>query len=146
MMNHYQTETEITALVNQFRSQTLPSTAWTHQAHLTVGLWFVKNYSFEEAVCYLRGGIITYNYSVGGQNTPQKGYHETLTLFWAKIIAQFIHDHIKLNLLDLCNAFLESEMASKELPLKFYTPNRVFSTSARAFWIEPDLQTLDISS
>lgn len=140
---HYQTESEIENLVTQFQNQTLPPPAWTHEAHLTVAVWHLKNHTLPEATCLLRSGIITYNKASGGKNTPTGGYHETITLLWIKIIHDFVCKNSDINLLDLCNAFLASEYATREFPLQFYSRELLFSTDARAFWVEPDLKNLN---
>jgi hypothetical protein len=126
---------EINHIVEKFRDRTLPISEWTHQAHLVVGLWFSKHYTHEEAVCYLRSGIIAYNNAVGTENSPQKGYHETLTLFWAKVARDFVESHTNLDLESLCNTFLVSALASKEYPFQFYSREELFSTKARAFFV-----------
>ncbi len=132
---------QIEALVDGFRGLTLPlpKERWTHEAHLTVGAWFHKTHAEFEAICYLRSSIIAYNVSVGGKNTPEGGYHETLTLFWSRVIRYFVSAHKHLSLLELCNTFLDSPLASRELPLTYYTRETLFSTKARAVWVEPDL-------
>ena len=132
------TEAEILHLIDGFKNRTLPIEQWTHEAHLITALWFNKNYSEFEAICYLRSGIITYNISAGGENTPEKGYHETLTLFWSKIIRDFILKNVNLPLIELCDTLFKSEWTSKELPLQFYTRELLFSVRARASWVEPD--------
>ncbi len=129
------TLSEIDSLIERFRNQTLPIAEWTHQAHLVVGLWFSKHYTHEEAVCYLRSGIISYNNTVGTPNTPERGYHETLTLFWAKVARDFAEAHPDLDMESLCNALLTSEFATREYPLRFYSREELFSTKARAFFI-----------
>jgi hypothetical protein len=93
MKVYYNNHTEIEALINGFTSQTLPLIAWTHEAHLTVALWFLYHYSQAEATCLIRSGIIVYNKASGGENTPQKGYHETITLFWIKIIGNYLQNN-----------------------------------------------------
>lgn len=133
----YVNDEQISALVEGFRKRTLPASLWTHQAHLITGLWHHYHYSEMEAICLLRSGIITYNNSAGGENTPEKGYHETLTIFWSKILRHFIGAHPNLPLTETCNCFLESEWSSKDLPLKYYPREVLFSTEARALWIKP---------
>ena len=143
MKNHFVTLEEIEALVTGFLQQTLPVKEWTHEAHLTTALFLLRKYTFEEATCMLRSGIITYNKSTGGENTPTKGYHETLTIFWIKIISDYLRQNKEGNLLLLCNSFLKSEYASRDYALKFYTRELLFSTKARAFWSEPDKEKSD---
>ena len=90
IVKDYKTEEDIANLIEGFKSRTLPAAHWTHEAHLITGLWFNYNYSDLEAICFLRSGIISYNISSGGENTPEKGYHETLTLFWCRILNNFV--------------------------------------------------------
>lgn len=129
-------------LVSQFSDRTLPLSEWTHEAHLTVALWYLYQYTEAAAVCYLRSGIITYNQSLGGENTPQRGYHETLTLFWVKIIHHFIRKNPGLDLPALRQALLASPIASRDLPEQYYSKELLYSTHARAFWTEPDIKAL----
>ena len=142
VLKFFKTEEEIQTLVNGFRSRTLPAAQWTHEAHLITGLWFNYTYSYFEAICYLRGGIISYNLSTGGENTPEKGYHETLTLFWCRVLSDFTEKNRMLSLEEVCNRFLNSEWSSKDLPFQYYTRDILFSTKARARWVEPDRKSL----
>ena len=138
MTNFYANEKEIRDLVQSFRTKQLPEEKWTHEAHLTTGIWFLKNYNYHESICYLRSGIIEYNASLGNKNTPSNGYHETITLFWMQIMATFIKAHPNKNLLALCNAFLDSEFADKQLFAQYYHLETLFSVKARAVWVMPD--------
>jgi len=127
----------ILRVVDGFRDCTLPKEEWTHEAHLVTAIWFHVNHSRLESICYLRSGIIAYNLSLGGKNTPQDGYHETMTLFWCDTINKFVEANRSLSLVELVEKFLGSEMASKEYPLRFYARERIFSLEARATWVEP---------
>ena len=142
IIKDFKTEKNISNLVEGFKSRTLPAAHWTHEAHLITGLWFNYNYSELEAICFLRSGIISYNISSGGENTPEKGYHETLTLFWCRILNNFIKINEGLSLIDLCDKFLKSRWSSKELPLEYYSREVLFSLEARATWIAPNLRNL----
>ena len=97
----YRTEEDILNLIEGFKSRTLPAAQWTHEAHLITGLWFNYTYSELEAICFLRSGIISYNISSGGENTSEKGYHETLTLFWCRILNSFVTKNASLTLVEL---------------------------------------------
>lgn len=135
-------ETQILQLVAGFRDRTLPKEGWTHEAHLVTSIWFFSQFSMDEAICYLRSGIITFNHEKGGKNTPQDGYHETLTLFWCKIISDFVHKHQGLSLNVLCNNFIESEQAARDFPFRFYSKELLMSVKARARWVEPDIEPM----
>ena len=131
---------QIQVLVAQFEQRGLPKEAWTHEAHLITAIWYLHNYSKEEAICYIRSGIISYNIAVGTANTPTSGYHETITLFWIALIHEFIQDYPNASLDELVRAFLQSKFSSKSILLDFYSSDLLFSSKARAFWIAPDLK------
>ena len=138
----YSKEQEILNLVKHFQNQTLPKEEWTHEAHLTVACWYLLNHTIDEATCFLRSGIITYNAAVGGKNTATGGYHETLTVFWIQIIAQFFKKE-KGDLLTMVNQFLISDFADKTLPFQYYEKSFLMSTLCRARWMEPTLKNLE---
>ncbi|MEZ5039958.1 MAG: hypothetical protein R2828_08700 [Saprospiraceae bacterium] len=143
--NSSDTLSHIETLVHSFIAQTLPKEAWTHEAHLTVALWHLHVYSKDEAICFLRSRIITYNQVVGTENSPTSGYHETMTLFWIWIMDEFLK-HNAGELETLMTRFLHSKYADRQLPLKFYSRAHLFSTKGRAIWIAPDLQALHFAS
>ncbi|GJM35757.1 MAG: hypothetical protein DHS20C18_47580 [Saprospiraceae bacterium] len=131
------------ALVTAFEQRTLPEAMWTHQAHLTLGLWYLYQYTKAEALCRLRSGIISYNLSVGKKNTTSGGYHETLTLFWIEIIHQFLQQFGKNQpFKPTLHTFLESPLAHKDLPLQYYSREKLFTVEARGGWVCPDLKEI----
>ncbi|MFN0049308.1 MAG: hypothetical protein ACKVOU_09310 [Cytophagales bacterium] len=129
---------EIETLVKAFDEKTLPKTAWTHEAHLTVALWYVSNYSIEEAICRVKSGIMSYNLSLANENTGVSGYHETLTIFWMDVAHEFRLKNANFDVLALINEFLNSENASKTFPFQFYSKEKILSPLARSRYILPD--------
>ncbi|MFL6282899.1 MAG: hypothetical protein ACJ74Q_06990 [Pyrinomonadaceae bacterium] len=142
-MTTFRTTGEILALVRRFDDCTLPREDWTHAAHLTVALWHLLEYDWAEAVARVRAGIQRYNAAHGIRTTPTGGYHETLTLFWLRRVRAFLEEgrNEGRSLVSLANDLADS--ADGSLPLKYYTRERLFSTEARAAWVEPDLKRLD---
>ena len=136
------TKEKITTLVQDFIDKTLPVADWTHEAHLLVALWHLKQYSKAEATCYLRSRIISYNEVVGTKNSPRSGYHETMTLFWIWVVDEFLKRN-EGELAELANRFLSSKYAERRLPFQFYTKAKIVSIEARARWTAPDLQSLN---
>ena len=78
---------------------------------------------------------MSYNESVGGVNSPTNGYHETLTVFWLRVLNEFLKDKRSMSLYEICNLQLESPQSSKELPFQYYDKERLMSVEARATWI-----------
>lgn len=140
----FQSEAALQKLVEAFKDKTLPKEAWTHQAHLVVGLSFRLKHSEAETLSLLRVGIKSYNLAVGTANTDSSGYHESITYFWVWVIGQFLKDQDKAQSLDaLANALCTSSFAQEELPLQYYSRERLFSKEARLKYIAPDLQSLE---
>jgi len=128
--------------VQGFLARTLPKSQWTHHAHLRVGLWHALEYVDEQALDLLRERIRAYNESTSVANTDHSGYHETLTRFYLLAIRAFVRS------VDRGGSFgglvdeLIDRHGDRDLPLQYYTSERLFSAAARRAWIEPDLMPL----
>jgi hypothetical protein len=130
-------------LAARFQSCTLAKTEWTHQAHLVVGLWHVHRYGAEEALTRLRGGIKRLNESLGGVNTTTNGYHETITVAYVTLLAQYLeYGPPDLTLADRVVQLLESPLADRNALFTFYSRERLMSVPARMGQVEPDLAPL----
>jgi hypothetical protein len=141
------TDEAIEQLIARFRDHSLPTAEWTHEAHLVVGLYHVYYFQLEAAIYHLRAGIITYNQASGGQNTIEKGYHETITQFWARLMAQFLDQQGRDKALsELCATFLKSPLADQQIMLDYYSKDLLFSKTARALYVEPDLKGWDFTA
>ena len=136
-------EARILEIVQGFRDRTLPQPQWTHQAHLAVGLWHVLTLGEGEAANALRTGIRRYNEAVGTPNNDQRGYHETVTMFYVWAAARHIERHPGQSLLDLVNGFVEGELGAKSAPFAYWSREGLLSVAARHTWVEPDLQPLN---
>jgi len=142
----YKTEEEIKDLVEAFEARTLPIEKWTHEAHLTVAIWYLRSYRYYAALCLIRSGIIAYNIAAGGKNTPQSGYHETITLLWAWLIGTFLERYPgNESILHITNDFLKQPYVNREVLFQFYSRDLLFSIKARATWVEPDKHPLDFN-
>jgi hypothetical protein len=129
-------ETEL--FVRRFESHQLTEREWTHEAHILVLLWHLREEGLDYALCKLRPGIITFNAALGGQNSPTGGYHETLTLFWAMMGHRFVAQASAGNWEELWAEAQKSPLMDKRLPWQYYSEEQLFSTTARARWVAPD--------
>lgn len=137
---------EIVNLVKAFQNCTLPRSEWTHQAHLIIALWYLTHYSRLEAIKCIRERIQNYNNALGIKTTKDSGYHETITLFWVKIMFQYLTVKGKnSSLVDLVNG-LSQYNENPRLPLAYYSSDRLMSWQARQNWVEPDLKSLNNSA
>lgn len=142
LMHHYSVE-DITFLVDRFNNQSLLKSEWTHEAHLVVGIYFLKNYDFYEAICRLKSGIILLNKAHKIPNTSDNGYHETLTIFWAKIITTYLELRQENSIEMLVNKFLDSSLADTQLAFKFYDKKILLSSHYRTFYVKENRLAID---
>ncbi len=137
-MRLFHSESEIESLIEKFNTCTLPLEAWTHEAHLAMGVWYLRQYNLTQTMLLVRQRIILFNSSVGGPINFERGYHETLTWFWLKTVEAFLEKFERDKaLLETCNAFLSSEYALRDRALLFYQKEEIMSLEARTFLMMP---------
>ena len=124
-------------------SRTLPRAEWTHEAHLAATTYLLLKRPEIDVDRELPGLIRRYNESVGGVNSDSEGYHETITRLFLLGVRLFLEEaDASQPLHALVNELLLSPMGSRDWPLRFYSPQRLFSVEARRQFIEPDLRAL----
>jgi hypothetical protein len=122
----------------------LPKAEWTHEAHLGATTWLARERKDIALETGLPGIIRAYNESVGGVNDDSQGYHETITQCFIRAVRLHIVERPAGEPLDACvNALLLSDRGRRDWPLRFYSPERLFSVEARRNKVEPDLHVLD---
>ncbi len=122
------------AFLQSFVECSLGAKCWTHAAHVRMG-WLVLETSstFDEALERIRSGIMRFN-----STKNSIGYHETITIAFARLIASR----------RLTGESLESfvarnpDLQEKDCLKRFYSPAILASEEARHRFIEPDLADL----
>jgi hypothetical protein len=139
----YRTSAEVLRLVREFESCTLPRAEWTHHAHLVVALWYLVRHTEAEATKLTRDGIKRYNKACGVETTKTSGYHETITVFYIRAIRKFLSTANRdCTLAALANSLINI-CGDKNLPLEYYSRERLMSWEARTAWLEPDLKAFE---
>jgi hypothetical protein len=132
---------QIERVVRGFGDCTLPCEEWTHAAHLTVGLWYAREYPPGETLDRIRAGIKRYNVACGNQNTDTAGYHETITRFYMWLIGKYLAGVTDVSdWVAVTNALIEH--AGVNAPNRYYSRERLTSVAARLDWVPPDLQSM----
>jgi hypothetical protein len=134
---------EIERLVREFEACTLPSERWTHEAHLTVALWYLTRHADRDATRRIRAGIQRYNLSRGVEMTKDGGYHETLTLFYIRVIRRYLESACEAQTLAQLLDGLIATCGERNFPFEYYSRERLLSWDARTRWLAPDLKPLD---
>lgn len=126
------------ALWRSFHETTLPAALWTHAAHLRIAWLHLARYDLDEAHLRMRIGIIRLNAAHGLVETPQRGYHETLTRVWLILVraARALATGAD------STTVLAQPGLDRAAPLAYYTRDRLFSVEARARFVAPDLADL----
>jgi hypothetical protein len=136
-------EDEIDAFVAAFEEGTLPKVRWTHAAHLLTGACYVHCYGEADATDRMRRNVSAYNVAVGGQNTDTGGYHETITVFWIKVLAGFLREHPAMARAEFTRLAVDEFAGQKDYFRRYYDFDVVKSVEARRVWVAPGLVRLD---
>jgi multimeric flavodoxin WrbA len=132
------------ALWAAFQERALNTAEWTHTAHLRMAWMHLARYSLDEAHLLMRAGIMRLNTAQGLIETPQRGYHETITRVWLALVqeARQAETSSGATVATDSASFVAAHGFARELPLAYYSRERLFSVTARAIFVEPDLAPL----
>jgi hypothetical protein len=121
----------------------LARSEWTHEAHLAATTYLLLRRPDVDLDKELPTIIRRFNESVGGVNSETEGYHETITRVFLHGVRLFLAEADRgAPLHELVNELLLSPMGRRDWPLRFYSPERLFSVAARLSFVEPDLAAL----
>jgi len=140
------TEIEIDEFLAAFESGTLPKERWTHAAHLLAGACYVHRLGQSSAITHMRKCVRRYNEAVGGKNTATSGYHETITVFWIKILDALLLHTEPIARAKFAALAVERFASQRNLFRRFYDFDVVASTEARAEWIPPTCEEIEDSA
>jgi hypothetical protein len=134
----FTTDAEVLNMVALFERCEWPYPRWTHRAHLGVALSYLLAYPFEAALARVRHHIPLYNRSCGNPS----GYHDTITVLFMRRVQRYLQDHSDQPV--LAAAIEELAACDMQWPLRYYSPEHLWSAEARAGWVEPDRRPLDV--
>lgn len=137
MKTSYTSDDEIRTLVESFEACSFHPSEFRHYQHLTVALWYVWHLSPEEATAKMTAGIRRLAKTYG-----KMGYHETITLFWLRIVTSFLAENRSIRSLTKTANELIEHCNDKDLVLQFYSAELLATEKAKAEWVEPDLKPL----
>jgi hypothetical protein len=139
----FHSDAEIEHIGEGLLTCTLPKAEWTHEAHLAATTWLLLKRSDIDIDRELPGIIRRYNESVGGVNSDTEGYHETITRTFLSGVRLFLAEaDLRQPLHEIVNELLLSPMGRRDWPMRFYSPQRLFSMEARRSFVRPDLASL----
>ena len=135
----FHSDAEIEHIGEGLLERTLPRPEWTHEAHLAATTYLLLRRPDLDLDEQLPGIIRSYNESVGGVNSDTDGYHETITRVFLRGVRLFLAEaDVREPLHELVNELLLSPMGRRDWPLRFYSPELLFSVEARREFVPPD--------
>ena len=139
----FTTDAEIEHLGEGLLACTATREEWTHEAHLAATTYLELKRPDIDLDAELPGIIRRFNESVGGVNSDTEGYHETITRSFLHGVRLFLEgDDTREPLHSLVNKLLLSPMGRRDWPLRFYSPELLFSVAARRDFVAPDIAAL----
>lgn len=132
----YKTENEILAVVRGFENGTIARADWRHTEHLTVALYSLSHHDFDLATNKMRDGIFNLLKAFEVDVQKEMPYHETLTIFWLRTVADFANSKNGASIVETCNELVEK--FDKDFPLRFYSRGLLFSDNARRNFVDSD--------
>jgi hypothetical protein len=129
-----------TELLTAFEASTLLPDQWHHADHIRIAWLYLQQYPEEQAMDQLRAGLKRLIQAFGVIDAPDRGYHETVTRAWLKIVAAHIHHYGSES---NSTAFLQAHPHLQRTLLRaFYSPDQIRMPEAKHRFIEPDLTGL----
>lgn len=128
-------------LIEAFGRCAIPHGQWDHRAHLRVAYLYAKREPLGCALERFRTNLKKLNASHGVVDTATRGYHETITVAWMRVIAGLIREQGEYA---DSQAFLAANpnLLDKRFLQRFYSEGRLLSPEAKAGFIEPDREEL----
>lgn len=131
---------ELQRFVCAFNDGSLPRDYWSHSGHIAIAIHYLTQFAPQKALALIREQIRVYNERKGVKNTPSGGYHETLTVFWTGLLANFVATQPTYNpIVSTTAAAVEHFGHLATLPRFLYTFDVVTHPEARSKWIPPDI-------
>jgi len=139
---HFKKFEEIESLVRAFEHVEITPGCWDHRAHLTVACWYLLCRPFPDAARTMREGLHRHLTAWGIKTTLERGYHETITLCWMRLLKHHLSTmRVEKTLVELMNEVIE-KFADKDYLFAYFSRERLMSWEARQKWTEPDLKEL----
>ena len=128
-----------------FEAQTFPLEKWHHREHIRIAYLYLVRLPMDEAIQRVRSGIQALNAAHKVPDALDRGYHETMTQAWMRLV------HCTLNEFgpaENADAFVDkhTQLLAKRALLFFYSRDRIMSAEAKRGFVEPDLAPLPVSN
>jgi hypothetical protein len=125
----------------QFEAGTIPFEHWHHREHIKAAYLYLQRAPLVEAIERMRQSLKALNAAHRVPDDPQRGYHETMTQAWMRVVHETISAH---GPAENADAFFarHPQLGDKCHLQRFYSRELLLSAAAKARFVEPDLAPL----
>jgi hypothetical protein len=130
----FASDAEVATLVDAFEAATIPSSQFTHAAHIAVALSYLDKLPLPSALARMRKKILQF----AERNHQVDLYHETLTTFWMRLLDHLAKNHyVDAPLWRRINLIVAHWGTAAPVEAH-YSRELIKSKTAREGWIPPD--------
>ena len=125
----------------QFESAAWPLEEWHHRQHIKVAYLYLSRHPFALAMQKMRAGVKAYNAAHNIPDEPTRGYHETMTQAWMRLVHLSLCEY---GPAENADAFYEQnpQLSQKKILRLFYSRDVFMSPRAKVEFLEADLTPL----
>ena len=133
------------AFIARFEQQGFSLDQWHHREHIKIAYLYLLQSPLDEATERLKSGIKALNARHKVPDALDRGYHETMTQAWMRLVHCTL---CEFGSAETADAFVDkhTQLLSKRALLFFYSRDRIMSAESKRGFIEPDLAPLPVSA
>jgi hypothetical protein len=124
------TDSEILTVVRKLEQCVFAPSEFHHSDHLAVCVVYLYGGDLETAMDRMRSSLLRFT-----AHHNVKGYHETITRFWMRHVAQRLDRRLCLG---ESVRQVQEELGDKGIIYRYYSKELLHSPEAKQSWIEPD--------
>ncbi len=131
--------------LQRFEAGLWPREEWHHKQHIKIAYLYLRQYPFEAAMTRIREKIKAHNAVHKIPESPTRGYHETMTQAWLRLVHLTLCEY---GPAENADAFFERspQLSEKKVLRLFYSRELFMSPKAKFEFLEPDLAPLPRST
>ncbi|MBA3872545.1 MAG: hypothetical protein H0X30_25690 [Anaerolineae bacterium] len=122
------------AFLKAFEDGSLSPSEFSHRGHIRMAWLYLRADGWDKGIVRIRSGIQTFAARLGATTK----YHETMTVFWARVVQHMIQDQPQIDDFDDFLVYFP-QILDSHLIERHYSADVLRSPLARQQWVEPDL-------
>ena len=130
--------------LRKFEDCSYPNEEWHHRQHVKVAYLYLRTLPLDAAIAKMREAIKRFNAAHKVPESIDRGYHETLTQAWMRLVHFVLCQYGPAATAD---EFFElhPELWQMKVLRLFYSKPRLMSAEAKATFVPPDITPLPIA-